>query len=207
MTSPTHHVLTLLHYPLLLCVHSVRGIENLPEPPYIIAANHPSILDPLVLHLILHRHGGYHPRFLVAEHLYFPPFSWYFSFFGSVRVTKRDPARTLEQAHTVLENGGTIGIFPEGRLSPYGTRSLKTGVARLASSSRAPVVPVRITRVGLGRVSLEFKPPLTYEGDDTRTGWDRFCSTIADEILTSSARPEQRPRPPAPEQGDRKTRG
>ena len=55
----------------------------------------------------------------------------------------------LDGAIKVLKEGGAIGIFPEGTRSKTGVMGKgKTGVARLAASTGAAVVPVAIRQTG-----------------------------------------------------------
>ena len=110
----------------------VEGTENIPsEGGFIAVANHLTDLDSLtkatlfkvpVLGAIL-RAGGQIP----------------------VQRGTRDAARSLEAARKVLAEGGAIMIFPEGTLSRDPLQwpmVAKTGAARLAMVSGAPVVPV-----------------------------------------------------------------
>jgi 1-acyl-sn-glycerol-3-phosphate acyltransferase len=87
----------------------------------------------------------------------------------------------------VLRNNGALGIFPEGTRSPDGSLyKFRTGVARLALRSGAPVIPVGIvgTREVLApderrwhraQVSVSFGAPL-YFGD--RAGEERSARVL-----------------------------
>ncbi|HEY7174608.1 MAG TPA: lysophospholipid acyltransferase family protein, partial [Micromonosporaceae bacterium] len=95
----------------------------------------------------------------------------------------------------VLRGGGLFGIYPEGTRSPDGRLYRgKTGVARLALESGAPVVPVAMLNTDeiqptgkiipkVRRVRIAFGPPLTF---DRYAGLasDRFIErAITDEIM------------------------
>jgi 1-acyl-sn-glycerol-3-phosphate acyltransferase len=101
----------------------------------------------------------------------------------------------LKTGLKVLNSGGLFGIYPEGTRSPDGRLYRgKTGVARLALQSGAPVIPVAMigsdTAQPLGQampkpmsVGVKFGHPLDfsrYEGMDN----DRFVlRAITDEII------------------------
>ncbi|MER7036176.1 lysophospholipid acyltransferase family protein, partial [Streptomyces albidoflavus] len=50
----------------------------------------------------------------------------------------------VTQALGVLENGGALGIFPEGTRGEGDFASLRAGLAYFAVRGRAPVVPVAV---------------------------------------------------------------
>ncbi|MBL8767463.1 MAG: 1-acyl-sn-glycerol-3-phosphate acyltransferase [Planctomycetes bacterium] len=122
----------------------VRGLEHLPpHGAVILAPNHCSLLDPLVLQAAL-------PRRIV----FMMTVAWYrrpllrpfFQLMRAIAVRDEGGNRgAVDAAATVLERGAAVGIFPEGRISADGTlHGFKTGAAVLAIRRRVPVVPVRI---------------------------------------------------------------
>ncbi|MBI2051126.1 MAG: 1-acyl-sn-glycerol-3-phosphate acyltransferase [Parcubacteria group bacterium] len=63
---------------------------------------------------------------------------------ATLLVDWRNPSAVLKEAERVLEQGGVVGMYPEGTRNTD-ARALalgKTGVARLALASSAPVIPV-----------------------------------------------------------------
>lgn len=53
--------------------------------------------------------------------------------------------RSVEEAVAALASGLSVGIFPEGRISPEeGLASLRTGAVRIAAAAGVPIVPVGI---------------------------------------------------------------
>lgn len=135
-----------------------QGMERLPEGGYIAVANHVTELDPLaVAHAVYV--GGNTPHFLAKDSLFKVPV-----FGGVLRALKQIPVirdqreshRSLEIAQEVLDQGGTIIIYPEGTLTrdpELWPMRAKTGAARLALATGAPVVP--ITHWGV----QDFLPP------------------------------------------------
>jgi 1-acyl-sn-glycerol-3-phosphate acyltransferase len=68
--------------------------------------------------------------------------------------------RALRSGLRVLADGKVLGIYPEGTRSPDGRLYKgRTGVARLALESRAPVVPCAMIR------TFEFLPPGSFRPD------------------------------------------
>jgi 1-acyl-sn-glycerol-3-phosphate acyltransferase len=80
--------------------------------------------------------------------------AWAFREFGHVPVERQDPraaASTIDIGVQLLAEGKALGIYPEGTRSPDGRlHKFRTGVARLALRSGAPVIPVAL--VGTDRV-------------------------------------------------------
>jgi 1-acyl-sn-glycerol-3-phosphate acyltransferase len=133
--------------PILLILFSVEyhGLENIPATgPVILAGNHPSYLDPVLLVMPVTREI----KFMAWDALFNVPFlGWLIKSLGAFPVDTRrgkGEAAYLE-ARRVLQNGWALGIFPEGQRSERGPMGeLRTGVARLAIETGAPIVPVTI---------------------------------------------------------------
>jgi 1-acyl-sn-glycerol-3-phosphate acyltransferase len=124
----------------------VTGLEHLPgRGPYIVAANHANYLDGVVLGAALPRKIS----FLVMPRVYraTPLHPYFHDHVGSIPVSlaRPDPG-AIRRALRVLEQGGVVGIFPEGPFSRHGTLGRgQPGVALVALWSGVPVVPVAIS--------------------------------------------------------------
>jgi 1-acyl-sn-glycerol-3-phosphate acyltransferase len=121
--------------------------EKIPERgPAVIAANHPSYLDPVLLSLQVARPI----RFMAWEKLFrVPLLGSLMRVFGAFPVDVR-PGRGQDaflKARELLEAGELVGIFPEGKRSRSGwmEERLREGAARLAWETGAPLVPATIT--------------------------------------------------------------
>lgn len=139
-----------------------RGAENLPaEGGFIVASNHLCNLDPLTVAHMLYNNGA-PPRIMAKAEL------WKAPVLGSVlrgshmipveRGT-RTAADSLVAAERALEHGEAVLIFPEGTHSrdPEQWPMLgRTGVARLALATGAPVIPV--AQWGASEVMPRHKP-------------------------------------------------
>lgn len=119
--------------------------------------NHPNgLIDPAFLLCLAPRRVSFLGK---APLFRMPVISWFARAFEAIPVYRRqegeaDPAKTretLDAARRVLEQGGTIGIFPEGTShSDPKLRPLKTGAARIALGAAAlGTEPVRIVPAGL----------------------------------------------------------
>lgn len=135
-----------------------QGTEKLPSGGYIVVANHVTELDPLAVAHAVYM-GGTTPHFLAKDSLFKVP-----ALGGMLRGLKQIPVirdrreahRSLEIAQEVLDEGGAIIIYPEGTLTrdpELWPMRAKTGAARLALNTGAPVVP--ITHWGV----QDFLPP------------------------------------------------
>ncbi|MFD9120949.1 lysophospholipid acyltransferase family protein [Streptomyces bottropensis] len=119
-------------------------------PGSIVVANHTSLADPAVVLAALHR-LGVQPVALGAAGLWrIPLLGRALSREGYVPVHRGDPraADALDLAAAALERGRTILIYAEGGI-PTRTDSaeaapgtFRSGLARLAARTGAPVVPV-----------------------------------------------------------------
>jgi 1-acyl-sn-glycerol-3-phosphate acyltransferase len=122
-----------------------HGLENVPkEGAIILAGNHPSYLDPILVMLPIRRTI----RFMAWDALFkVPLLGWLIRALGAfpVDIRKGKGESAYLQACRVLNDGYALGIFPEGQRSEQGPMGeLKTGVARLAIETDAVIVPITI---------------------------------------------------------------
>lgn len=121
-----------------------EGVENIPPTgPFILAANHVSYIDPLVL-------GATCPRpihfIMLREFWEKPVIGWICRKAGSFPVDQQGPATgALRRALSVLHEGKGLGIFPEGgRSQEDRPLQAKGGVALLVLKSGYPLLPAAI---------------------------------------------------------------
>ncbi len=115
----------------------------LPAGPKIIAANHPSTTDPLILTTL----SAEPVRILITESVFtIPVVGRLLRRTGQIPVVRDNGRAAFDEALRRLRDGQTVGIFPEGSLSPRegGLCSPRTGTARLARLTGAPIIPVGI---------------------------------------------------------------
>lgn len=125
-----------------------RGLDTLPEGGFIAVANHVSEIDPLAVAHAIHR-SGHTFHFLTKDSLFrLPVLGRVFSGLKQIPVSRdsrTDAGRSLDAAKDVLAGDGAILIYPEGTLTrdPEGwPMRAKTGAARLALSTGAPLIPI-----------------------------------------------------------------
>jgi 1-acyl-sn-glycerol-3-phosphate acyltransferase len=127
----------------------VTGLEHVPQSgPAILAANHVSFADEFFTPLAARRQVIY---FAKAEYFTAPgvrgkAMAAFFHGLGHVPVHRgdtRSAAAVIDIGVEVLAEGRALGIYPEGTRSPDGRlHKFRTGVARVALRSGAPVIPV-----------------------------------------------------------------
>jgi 1-acyl-sn-glycerol-3-phosphate acyltransferase len=149
----------------------IRGRENLPPGPVLIAAKHQSAWDTMVFHHLLPD-----PAYILKQELLSLPFiGWYLRKSGQVAIDRKAGIKALklmvEGARKALGEKRQIIIFPEGHRQPPGaTGDYHSGVAMLYAALDVPLVPVALNS-GLfwrrnaflrhsGVITLEFLPPL-----------------------------------------------
>lgn len=179
----------------------VEGFAHLPASgPVILASNHLSFSDSIFLPLIVPRKVTF-----VAKAEYFTGRGlkgWLTRMFfvgtGTLPIDRsggRAAQAALDAQLKVLRAGGVAGIYPEGTRSPDGRLYRgKTGVARLALESGAPVVPVVMLNLDeiqppgkllpkIAQVRIRFGAPLDFSRYAGLAG-DRFVErAVTDEIM------------------------
>lgn len=122
----------------------IIGSENIPKTgSFVIVANHSSLLDGFVLI------SSVKPKvtFMSAAHLFKIPFVGnILRGVGAIPVQgKGSEIKLIKEAIKVLQAGGVLGIFPEGRIvNEKDDFSAKAGAAYLAIKADVPIIPMAI---------------------------------------------------------------
>jgi 1-acyl-sn-glycerol-3-phosphate acyltransferase len=176
----------------------VKGLRNVPATgPLIIASNHLSFSDSIFMPLVVPRKV----TFLAKSEYFTSPGpkgllkKLTFIALGQVPVDRSGGRRSEAAIITglqVLSEGKCLGIYPEGTRSPDGRLYKgRTGIARLAIESGAPIVPVamfdteKIQPTGqvipnIKRVGMTFGEPMYFDGDSTDLAYLRV---VTDQIM------------------------
>ncbi len=186
---------------MILFRPKVKGLRNVPgNGPVIIASNHLSFSDSIFMPLVVPRKV----TFLAKSEYFTSPGpkgllkKLTFIALGQVPVDRSGGRRSEAALITglkILAEGKCLGIYPEGTRSPDGRLYKgRTGIARLAIESGAPIIPVamfnteKIQPTGtvvpkVMRVEMIFGEPMYFEGDSTdllylREVTDKIMATI-----------------------------
>jgi 1-acyl-sn-glycerol-3-phosphate acyltransferase len=149
-----------------------RGMEHLPATGgAILVANHFSQADPLTLAHFIYDAGRW-PQFLAKASLFDKPVLGYLlRQFRQIPVARGtvDAAKALESAVQSVKDGDAVIIYPEGTTTKqpdlWPMRG-KTGVARLALATGAPVIPIvqwgaqQIHDTRTGKIRLRPRTPV-----------------------------------------------
>lgn len=116
---------------------------DVPRGPKVIAANHPTTTDPF-----LAMSWPFEPIYiLITEDAFKLPLLGHFlRLAGHIPVYRSRGREAFETAVQLLNDGHTVGIFPEGALSEADGRFAvaHTGAVRLAATAGVPLLPVGI---------------------------------------------------------------
>lgn len=123
-----------------------ENIEKVPQTGAIIAAYHASHLDPILVGLALSR-NGHLPHFMAKSSLFSGALGVILRAIGQIPVLRSSSQAgdSLEYAKAALASGECVVIYPEGTLTKdkeLWPQHFKTGAARLALETEAPIIPV-----------------------------------------------------------------
>jgi 1-acyl-sn-glycerol-3-phosphate acyltransferase len=124
------------------------AVDAIPRTgPVIIAANHASNLDGVVIASTLMPRIGRRLQWLGKREMFSWPIVGWMARNGGVHPVDRDGAdiEAFRLAQRILEEGHALWVFPEGTRSRDGSLGVaRDGVSLLALRSGAPIVPVGI---------------------------------------------------------------
>jgi 1-acyl-sn-glycerol-3-phosphate acyltransferase len=156
---------------------TVTGLDNIPKPPYIIAANHQAWFDPaFIIPFFPERPLIY----TMAKRETVFNRAWKRRLLPLIGVFPISPNRGeldeqgLRTVYQVLERGGVVLMFPEGRYSRgRALRPLKTGIGYFALQAGVPVSPVAVSGTDrllpFRRIDVSIGPPVM---PDLPTWWE-----------------------------------
>ena len=142
----------------------ISGLENVPQKQgFILAPNHLGVMDAPLMFAMIPREDV--SALVAKKHQKNLLFSLVVNIVGGIWLN-RDEADTqaLRAAIKFLQNGGVLGISPEGTRSKSGTLLPgKTGIAYVADKANAPVLPAAITGThqGIKRLLTFHRPHIT----------------------------------------------
>ena len=120
-----------------------HGVENIPADGAIVASNHTSFADVLVISAAAKRQV----RYMAKKELFrIPLLAPLIRALGAYPVNRGGPdVSSIKRTIELIEGGELIGIFPQGHR--YGgqdprTTEIKAGIGMITYRTKAPVVPV-----------------------------------------------------------------
>lgn len=160
-------------------VHArVRGRDNLPDGPAILAPKHQSTWETFAFPTLMPRPLCY---VFKRELLMIPFFGWAMGRLDMIHIdrSKRTEAwnKVAEQGRRFMAEGHWVIMFPEGTRTPRGSQGqYKAGAARLAVATGVPIVPIAVTSgrcwprkqfvLTPGVVDISIGKPIAPEGRD-----------------------------------------
>ncbi|MGO8919962.1 MAG: lysophospholipid acyltransferase family protein [Stellaceae bacterium] len=156
--------------------HELRGRENLPRGPVIIAMKHQSAWDTFAVAVLFSD-----PAIVLKQELMWIPFyGWYLRKAGMIAIDRKAGAPALRKLGAAAGRAAALGrpivIFPEGtRTAPGTRRPYQPGVAALYRQLGLPLVPVAVNSGVFwgrrsfikrpGRIVVEILPPIAPGGE------------------------------------------
>jgi 1-acyl-sn-glycerol-3-phosphate acyltransferase len=174
---------------------TVTGQESIPKPPYIIAANHQAWFDPAFI-------IPFFPEspviYTMAKRETVFNRGWKRRLLPLIGVFPISPEKGqldevgLRTVYQVLERGGVVLVFPEGRYSRgRALRPLKVGIGYFALQAGVPICPVAVRGTDslrpFSRVEVSIGPPIL---PDPPTWWElsRRVTSVVDRVRAAITR-------------------
>ncbi|MEM7322887.1 MAG: lysophospholipid acyltransferase family protein [Actinomycetota bacterium] len=175
----------------------VTGLDNVPRTgPALLCPNHAAAIDSAFLPAVLDRDVIFVGK---SEYLDDWKTRWLLPALGMIPIDRRGgdhAASALDAAREVLAGGGLFGIYPEGTRSRSGKlHKGRTGAARLAVETGAPIIPVGLIGTAAVQpvdrtvprffrtVSVRFGTPIQVDRYDRRIGDRARYRELTDEIM------------------------
>jgi len=195
----------------------IEGTERIPSAgPALLASNHVSYLDPLLLCYVTDQVGR-RVRFLAKAELFRHRLAARaLRSMGNIPVERgtADASGALEAASASLTGGELVAVFPEGTISrDLDPMAGKTGSARLARATGVPVIPVglwgghrlitagrrRSWRWGVAITAVVGEPFVIGPAENPRLATDRIMEAICAQVARARAIYPQVPGPGRPD--------
>lgn len=150
--------------------YELRGLENIPDTPVLIASKHQAMWETVSLFSAIDN-----PAFVLKKELIAIPFyGWIAKAYGAIAIDRSAHASALRKlvkdAKNAVADGRHVIIFPEGTRTRIGEKiEYKPGVAALYKQLDIPCVPVALnsgiywprgSAKRAGTIVMEFLPPI-----------------------------------------------
>lgn len=138
-----------------LKVHNKENLDNT-EGGLIVCGNHISMIDPVILAVSTKRQIHYMGKKELFENKFL---SYIFSKLGAFPVDRQGTSLSaIKSSLNVLNNGGVLGIYPEGTRvkSGYDENNAKAGIALIANKAKVKILPVYLEGTYKFRGRIDF---------------------------------------------------
>lgn len=123
-----------------MVIRKIRGLDNIPKPPFIIAANHDKRIDTfLIIYLIINKLDT-KVHFIALPRLWFLGDKICREWAGCIPLFNSKQA--YKEAKKLILEGEVAAIYPEGEFNRVGRKKPKTGAVRLAIDTKVPILPI-----------------------------------------------------------------
>lgn len=133
-------IIVHLFWPIRVAGEDISNFQG----PFILAANHVSYLDPIVLGVVVKRPIN----FIAKKEVYDIPFvNFIMKKIGVIPIDRNsiNPV-SIKKSLTLLKDNHILGIFPEGTRSPDGKLlELNKGMVKIALQVSVPIIPVGLS--------------------------------------------------------------
>jgi 1-acyl-sn-glycerol-3-phosphate acyltransferase len=195
MVSPVYLFIGLLSWPVVKGPFRLRarGVENLPDGGFVLAANHTSNFDPWPLAIPIL--PGRQLRFMAKSELFNPLLAPILRAGGAFKVRRGEgDVEAMRTAADLVRSGEIVVMFPQGTRQRKGLRKKHearphSGAARIALGAGAPLVPAAIAGTDrlsrLGPLRVAYGRPLDLsdlEGLDPKTASLTATARLMDAI-------------------------
>ena len=145
MADAFYRILKTVIVPLADLYFGLRasGQERLPGGPFILAANHASLLD----WVFVARFVARPVRFVLSREFFDQPaLAWVYRRLGVIPVREgMIELSAVRQLLAALRRGEIVGVFPEGRITRDGALlPAEPGVIAIAARAQVPIVPAGV---------------------------------------------------------------
>lgn len=178
---PVQFPVDYIHISMALVARNLLGMtakfriihcDRIPPGGYVLACNHRSFLDPVIVGASLRRRIHYFARSSLWK---IAPIRWALDLFGGIPVDRSRPqASTMTKTIDTLRAGRPLLMFPEGTRTKTGRMGrFRDGPALVARRANVPVIPAYLLnteqnwprgawlpKLGRGNVAIHFGPPL-----------------------------------------------
>ncbi|MFQ3306929.1 MAG: 1-acyl-sn-glycerol-3-phosphate acyltransferase [Candidatus Midichloriaceae bacterium] len=157
---------------------TVKGKENIPKDPFIIASKHQSVIETVFYLQYLH-----YPVYVIKKELLKIPFyGWFLVNMGMIPVDRSGNIsalkKMLKDCEKFINEKRSVIIFPEGtRVKPFQSKDYHPGIVALRNKfSQIPILPVALN-AGLfwkkssfikypGNIIIEFLPVINNKSNN-----------------------------------------